>query len=98
MAAGTSTILMSVTRHWAPNAADPSLVIRLTTCEGGSDGGITGIGAGAGCAKANDESDSETAAAAATAAVRPRPDWRISSSQVCIAAFLNAVRRPTSGR
>src|SRR5215469_7289127 len=57
MAAGTSTILTSPTRHCAPNNAEPSLVIRLTTCDGGSDGGMIGAGGGigAGCANRSDE-------------------------------------------
>src|SRR5262245_752828 len=46
MVAGTSTILTSATRHCTPNAPEPSLVIRLTTCWAGSDGGMTGAGGG----------------------------------------------------
>src|SRR5215475_5397869 len=46
MAAGTSTILTSATRHCTPNAPEPSLVIRLTTCAAGSDGGMIGAGGG----------------------------------------------------
>src|SRR5262245_63982860 len=46
MAAGTSTILTSATRHCTPNAPEPSLVIRLTTCAAGSDGGMIGTGGG----------------------------------------------------
>jgi hypothetical protein len=46
MGAGTSTNLMSAMRHCRPNASDPSLVIRLTTCSGGSDGGMIGAGGG----------------------------------------------------
>src|SRR5262249_10545832 len=48
--AGPSTILASIVFHCAPNAADPSGVIRLTTCAGGSDGGICGRGGGVGAA------------------------------------------------
>src|SRR5262249_52394693 len=46
MAAGTSTILTSATRHCTPNAPEPSLVIRLTSYWAGSDGGMIGAGAG----------------------------------------------------
>src|SRR5258705_7242501 len=57
MAAGPSTILTPPTRHCAPNTAEPSLVIRLTTCDGGSEGGMIGAGGGigAGCANRSDE-------------------------------------------
>src|SRR5262249_1823260 len=46
MAAGTSMILMSATRHCTPNAPEPSFVIRSTTCPAGSDGGMIGAGGG----------------------------------------------------
>src|SRR5215471_4414455 len=46
MAAGTSTILTSATRHCTPNVPEPSLVIRLTTCPAGSDGGMMDAGGG----------------------------------------------------
>src|SRR6266852_102016 len=46
MAAGTSTILTSATCQCTPNAPEASLVIRLTTCAGGSDGGMIGAGGG----------------------------------------------------
>ena len=42
--AGTSTILTSLTLHCAPSAADPSAVIRSTTCVAGSSGGMIGAG------------------------------------------------------
>src|ERR1700730_5963412 len=37
---------MSATRHCTPNAPEPSLVIRLTTCAAGKEGGIIGAGGG----------------------------------------------------
>src|SRR5260370_34792136 len=46
MGAGTSMILTSATRHCTPNAPEPSLVIRLTTCAAGSDGAMIGAGGG----------------------------------------------------
>src|SRR3954467_6862672 len=79
MAAGTSTILTSPTRHCAPNTAEPSLVIRLTTCDGGSEGGMIGAGGGigAGCANRSDEIVTANANDAAA-----RPILRMYSSRV----------------
>jgi hypothetical protein len=42
VSAGHSTIFASIAFHRAPNAADPSRVIRSTTCTGGNDGAISG--------------------------------------------------------
>ena len=42
--AGPSTILASIVLHCAPNTADPSGVIRSTTCAGTREGGICGAG------------------------------------------------------
>src|SRR5437660_7658828 len=93
MAAGTSTILTSPTRHCAPNTAEPSLVIRLTTCDGGSDGGMIGAGGGVGAGCANRSDETVTANANDAAA---RPVLRMSSSPVlddlCRTATLPAAR------
>ena len=43
--AGHSTIFASFARHCAPNTADPSAVIRSTTCAGGTNGAISSGGA-----------------------------------------------------
>jgi hypothetical protein len=42
--AGHSTILASNAFHRAPNAAEPAVVIRSTTCAGGTSGAIGGCG------------------------------------------------------
>src|SRR5262249_16205243 len=44
--AGLATSLTRATRHCTPNVPEPSLVIRLTTCPAGSDGGMIGAGGG----------------------------------------------------
>jgi hypothetical protein len=55
VSAGHSTIFASIVFHRASNAADPSMVIRSTTCIGGSNGAIAGCGMGeAGLAGAAD--------------------------------------------
>ena len=43
---GPSTSLASMVFHFAPNIAEPSGVMMLTTCETGSTGAISGRGAG----------------------------------------------------
>src|SRR5262249_1930404 len=48
--AGTSTIFASIVFHCALKTADPSAVIRSTTCTGTSEGGICGSGGSAGAA------------------------------------------------
>jgi hypothetical protein len=40
--AGHSTIFASIPFHRAPNTADPSTVIKSTTCAGGSNGALGG--------------------------------------------------------
>jgi hypothetical protein len=40
--AGHSTIFASIAFHWAWNTADPSHVIKSTTCTGGSNGALGG--------------------------------------------------------
>src|SRR5262249_12713548 len=72
--AGTSTIFASVVFHCAPNAADPSLVIKSTTNVGGRDGPTAGQSA---CAAAIAR---EKAAAAAASASRSEPFLSISVS------------------
>ena len=42
--AGHSTSFASIPFHRAPNAAEPSAVIRSTTCAGGTRGAIGGCG------------------------------------------------------
>ena len=46
--AGHSTSFASIPRHTAPNTAEPSGVIRSTTCTGGVNGAIGGCGASSG--------------------------------------------------
>jgi len=46
--AGHSTIFASLARQRAPNAAEPSAVIRSTTCTGGTSGANGGCGASSG--------------------------------------------------
>src|SRR5262249_46666110 len=72
--AGTSTIFASVVLHCAPNAADPSLVIKSTTNVGGREGATAGRSA---CAAAIVP---EKAAAAAASASRSEPFLSISAS------------------
>src|SRR5215470_20153076 len=48
VSAGHSTIFASLAVHRAPNAADPAAVIRSTTCNGGTSGGIGGCGISSG--------------------------------------------------
>src|SRR5438128_158900 len=66
--AGTSTILASVVFHCAPNTADPSLVIKSTTCVGGRAGAMAGRGASAAAIVTKG-----AAAAAASATSRTEP-------------------------
>jgi hypothetical protein len=40
--AGHSTIFASIALHCASNTADPSMVIKSTTCAGGSNGALGG--------------------------------------------------------
>ena len=56
----------SMVFHTAPNAAEPSVVIRLTERDGTSDGGIMGAGGGGAgaCANAVDGATAEMAASA----------------------------------
>src|SRR3954449_7170357 len=95
MAAGTSTILTSPTRHCAPNTAEPSLVIRLTTCDGGSDGGMIGAGGGigAGCANRSDEIVTANANDAAA-----RPVLRASSPVAVVSNRVNASSGTSAGK
>src|SRR5215472_1758267 len=76
--AGTSTIFASVVFHCAPNAADPSLVIKSTTKVGGREGATAGRSA---CAVAIVP---ENAAAAAASASRTEPFLSISVSSSTI--------------
>ena len=46
--AGHSTSFASFAFHRAPNAAEPSTVIRSTTCAGGINGAIGGCGMSSG--------------------------------------------------
>src|SRR5579859_7756386 len=65
-----STTCASVVRHTAPNAPEPSAVIRLTDSAGTSDGGIIGAGGGAGaCATASNGAINDVATTAAAASV-----------------------------
>jgi hypothetical protein len=41
---GHSTTFASIAFHRAPNTADPSTVIKSTTCTGGSNGALGGCG------------------------------------------------------
>src|SRR6266849_2313007 len=84
--AGTSTIFASITFHAAPNAADPAAVIRSTTCDGGSDGGMTGSGGATGgaCATESEEIITGIAASAAQAARLLRYFRRIFSSRLIV--------------
>src|SRR5215468_8707385 len=54
----------SAVRHTAPNAAEPSAVMRLTVADGTSDGGISGAGGGeaGACADAANGITAEVAA------------------------------------
>src|SRR5215813_991441 len=63
----TSTIRASAVRQTAPNAAEPSAVIRLTVADGTSDGGISGAGGG-GAGACADAANGIKAEAEATAA------------------------------
>jgi len=67
------------TRHYGPKIAEPSLVIRLTTCDGGRDGGMIGAGGGVGAGYANRSDETVTANANEAAET---PVLRMSSS-VC---------------
>src|SRR5215467_7834661 len=87
MAAGTSTILTSATRHCTPNVPEPSLVIRLTTCPAGSDGGMIGAGGGV-CAI------DWIATVSVVSVIAPAMAFRISSSRYYFAGSHYPSSRP----